>query len=455
MIFCCFASAAQSAPWEYGAIVDLGVIYTDNIFLSQSGLEETEIVYTIAPEFYLRTTGDRIVADIRYRPEAYYYETNDFANNVFHIVDANMTNTLIRQKLFLALNATKFQSIIAPEGRIPTSNIPISTNQVDSRILEVRPFWQQRLGSTDLLLEVSHIDVSYDDELIQGSKTTYGKFNLDNIARQQGMAWGVGYQHTRTEYELGEEWEYQRANLNLGYWISGTVRVFASGGAETDVTRIEEPNLDERFYEVGVHLKPDRRLDLEIAFGERYYGPSIRANISYTMRRGKTTLTYAEGPSTTARLPTGRRPIVDTDSLDGLLDQPGRADRYLQRRLNWITGIQLTKSELTLRLFSETRERRQSIEGESLNDQENTGVALRWSWRVGPRTTFGVGADFSRINDSRRNSDLRRAQLDVAYQFARTLSLRAEYTNSNQVGRESAQFDYIENQYRLLLRKEF
>ena len=454
-VFCFASTAVNAAQWEYGAIVDLGGIYSDNIFLNQSGLEESETVYTIASEFYLRTNGDRIVADIRYRPEAYFYKTNSTADNVFHVVDASMTNTLIRDKLFLLLSASNFQSIITPEGRIPTSNIPISNNRVDSRVFEVRPYWQQRLGSADLLLEVGYTDIEYDDVLFQGSNITRGKFNLDNFARQQGIAWGLGYNHIRADYDFGQEWEHQRAQLDLGYWINGAVRVFAAGGAETDVTRIADPNLDESFWEAGVQYKPNQRLNLEVATGERYYGTSIRANVAYTMRRGTTTLTYAEGPSTGAQLPTGRRPIAGTDNLDGVLDQAGRSDQFLQRRLNWVTNIELAKSELTVRVFREIREQRTTIIDMPLDDQEYGGIALRWSWRAGTRTTVGIGADSSRIDDSQRKSDLRRLQFDVAYQIGQRMNLRAEYVHSDQDGRESGQFDNIENQYRLFLRAEF
>ncbi len=147
----CVPVTAHSAPWDFGVNIDLGVIYTDNIFLEQDGLEESDIVYTIIPEFYLTTDGDRIDADIRYRPEAYFYRSNSDADSVFHVVDATMTSALVREKLFLLLSASNFQSIITPTGRFPTSNIPISGNRVDARILEARPYWQQRIGSMDVL----------------------------------------------------------------------------------------------------------------------------------------------------------------------------------------------------------------------------------------------------------------------------------------------------------------
>ncbi len=448
--------AAEAAQWEYGAVIDVGVIRSDNIFLEPSGMEESEIVYMLTPQFYLRTTGDRIAADLRYRPEAYLYDTNSTADNVFHVVDMTVTTTLVRDKFFLLLNGTNFQSIVTPDGRIPTSNIPITANRVDSRILEARPYWQQRVGSADLYLEAGVSDIDYDDPTIQGSQVVRGSFKLDNIARQQGLAWGVGYNHVRAEYDLGAEWEHQRAEANLGYWVTGTVRLFAAGGAETDVTRIDDPNLDESFWEAGIQYKPNARLDMEFAAGERYYGTSIRANLAWTMRRGTTRLTYTEGPGTGSQLPSGRRPLVDVDDLDSLLDQPGRSDRFLQRRLNWTTMIELAKSNLNLRLYREIREERETLSStELLDDQENSGMSLRWSWRAGARTTFGVGANLARIDVQQRNSDVRSLSADVGYRLGQHTNVRLEYINSRQDGRDSNQFDHTEDQVRLLLRAEF
>ena len=161
--------AANSAPWDFGVNVDLGVIHSDNIFLAADGLEESETVYTIAPEFFLTTDSERIDANIRYRPEAYFYNQYSDADSVYHVVDAIMTNALVRDRLFLYLSASNFQSINFPEFEFPTSNVPISNNRIDSTTFEARPYWKQSFANADLLLELAYIDATYDDDLIQSN----------------------------------------------------------------------------------------------------------------------------------------------------------------------------------------------------------------------------------------------------------------------------------------------
>ena len=350
--------AATGAPWDFGVDIELGVIRSDNIFLAVDGMEESETIYTIAPEFFLTTDSDRIDANIRYRPEAYFYDQYSDADNIYHVVDATMTGALVRDRVFLYLGASNFQSIILPEFEFPTSNVPISNNRIDSRTLEARPYWQQSLGNADLMLELSYIDVKYDDELIQSNNARTAKFSLDNIASQQGLAWGLNYEYRRMEYDMSVPWEFQRAALDLGFWVSGNARLFVVGGAETAIDNIFEANMDSELWEAGLQYKPNSRLNIEAAAGDRSYGTSFRLDLSYTLRRGETSLTYNEGPGTRGQLSVGRRPIEDTDNIDNILDRPGRSDRFLTRRGEWQTNINLSKSQFTLRVFAESREQR-------------------------------------------------------------------------------------------------
>lgn len=450
------AGEAPAEPWDYGVILDLGATYTDNVFLAADGMEESEVVYMARPEFFLTTDGDRTQANIRYRPEAYWYRDNPDADNVFHVLDASLTTALIRQKLFLELSASNYQSIVVPEGRFPTSNVPISGNRVDSRMLTIKPYWQQRLGFANLLVEVGYTDAKYDSELLQSNNIRNAVFSLDNHANQQGIAWGLNYNHVRTEYEQSRPWEFQRAGADLGYWVNGTTRIFGAGGAETAIDDIENPsaNLDERFWEAGLQYRPSDRLDFEFAAGERSYGSSFRLRLDYDLRRGHTTLTYREAPSTRGNLPTGHRPIEDQDNLDNILDRPGRSDRFLQRRGEWSTTIDLSKSNMNLRVFAERREQRTTSDGEPLEDEEYYGASFRWQWDIGVNTNVGVGADYSRRFSATIEDKLQRYNIDAGYSFTERTSIRAEIMRSDQEGQQTSNSDYVENQYRLYLRVE-
>jgi hypothetical protein len=449
-----------AAPWEYGVNVDLGVIYTDNVFLANDGLEESETVFTIAPEFFLTKDSDRLNANLRYRPEAYFYSEYDDANGVFHVLDASLTAALVKERLFLYLSATNSQSIITPEGRLPRSNLPISANRVDSSVFQARPYWQQRIGQATLLLEVGYVALDYDSDLYQSSNERSGRFRLDNIERQQGIAWGLEYRYRQVEYDISPPWEFQRAGLDLGFWINGTARLFGVGGVETSFddiheTNSDEHNMDAEFWEAGIQYTPNQRMNLELATGERSYGTSYRGDFSYTLRRGTISATYDEGPGIRSDAAFDTRPILDEDDLDNILDEPGATDRFLRRRGEIRANIELSKSDLTLRVFSETREQRTTEDGTPVDDQDYAGAAIRWSWNVGTKTMLGLGADIGKRNQGTRRDEFLRWQIDLAYSFSQKTSVRLEAVQSRQDDKDSGTFDYTENQLRLLLGLDF
>jgi len=446
---------SNAEPTDYGVIVDLGIIRTDNVFLSAKNLEQSETVYTITPEFFLTKDSERLNANLRYRPEAYFYSEFDVADGVFHALDASLTAMLAKDRFFLDLSAVNFQSIITPDGHFPTSNLPITGNRIDTSTFEASPYWQQRIGQAGLLAKVGYRAAEYDSDLYQSNKELYGLLQLNNIENQQGLAWGLDYQYRRMEYDDSTPWEFQRASVDLGVWVNSGTRIFAVGGAETSFDDLYTPNMDEDFWEAGFQYKPSQRMNLELAAGERSYGTSFRGDFSYTLKRGYISLTYDEGPTTRADAVFDQRPITSSDNLDNILDQPGQSDRFIRRRAEFQLNIELSKSDLTLRVFAEEREQRTTADGDPLEDEGYSGVALRWNWSLGTNTTLGLGTDISERDQSGRKDEMLRAYADLAYDFSNRLSVRLEGVHSSQDGVESDDYDYDENQVRLILRTEF
>lgn len=455
------APAAHAQGWEFDFIADVGVIWTDNLFLEPGGQEDSETIYTLAPEFQFTMDGQRIVdTNIRYRPELYFYSDNSDFNEIFHILDATVTAALVREALFLNFNAVNFQSIVTPEAQFLTSNVPVTGNRVDSTVFELRPYWDQELGFADVLLEVAYRKVDYSlpqdpgmvGQLTQPNESGRVLFDLNNESRQQGFAWGLNYEKRRLEYESVAPWEYEVATATLGFWVASSLRLFGTGGGETPIDQVVGSSLDADFWEAGFQYRPSDRLDLVVAAGERSYGNSYRLSFEYTLRRGNTQLTYFESPSTRGELVTERRPLEVTDNLDNFLDRPLRSDRFLRRRGEWITNVDLARSQLTLRLVGEARENRSTAVGDTLADERYVGAALRWSWTPGQRTTIGIGADIAQRDAELGSDDLTRFNIDLTYRLASRTSLRVEVWHSKQTGDAAVLRDYNENQVRLLLR---
>jgi hypothetical protein len=454
------STCSVAAPWEFDTALDLGAIYSDNIRLAPEGEEESETVFQIAPTFRLSREDDRLIADIIYQPQALFFKESDDANNVFHVVDASMTGTVVREALYVYASAARFQTIIAPDGPIPTSRIPITRNRTDSTILQLRPYWEQNLGSADVFAEAVYIDTSFDEQddfpgsLIRNNVQKGARFNLNNHGLGEGFAWGLDYWIRRVEYEGAIPWEYQRATADIGYWIGG-VRLFAAYGYETPYDSFFDSSLEDEFWEVGFQYAPNQRLDMEFATGERSFGKNYRGRFSYQLRRGTTTLSYIEQPATRGMTGFDRRPLTAKDALDNFLDSPTSADRFVRRRADWNTQIELSKSEFSLRFFWDSRESRTTDTGEELADEEFAGAAARWNWDLSQLSAVGLGASYVAREIGDRENEVRTFFVDYTLRMSSLFSLIFLAQHSVQESEGSGFAGYTENQVRITLRTEF
>lgn len=448
------------AQWDFQAVADLGAVYTDNLRIANEGMEESEIVYTISPTFTLSNPNERFETDIRYRPEAYFYSDNSDYDEVYHVVDANIRSALIRDALFLNLSGTRFQTTGTGFDALATSNLPITGNRVDSTLLEIRPSWQQDLGFAQVLAEIGFRDSRFDDanpqfsQFIQDNTQRIGRFNLNNLEDQSGIAWGVEYVNRRAEYDLALPYEYQSASANLGYWFNGTFRVFGLGGRETPFDSFLDASMDDDYWEAGFQYRPSQRFDLEIAAGRRSFGDSLRGRLVYQLRRGTTQLSYSQGAATRAGLGFDQRPIVFADNLDTFLDRPGAADRFVLERGEWMTTIGMAKSDVSLRLFSEERTQRTTDIGDPLDGERLAGAAFRWSWRRTVNSTVGFSADLALRDIGIAESDVSRFAIDYAFQLSRRMSVVLLAQRAEESGDETGFRNYVENQIRISIRAE-
>jgi hypothetical protein len=174
------------------------------------------------------------------------------------------------------------------------------------------------------------------------------------------------------------------------------------------------------------------------------------------MRRGEFSILYSEGPANRSEIVFDRRPITQSNGVDGILDEPGESDRFVQKRGEILWTMNLSKSELSLRVFSESREFRTTAEGDPLDDEEYRGISFRWRWRFGTRTSLGIWADFADRNRAEIDDKVGRYLLDISYEINRSISVRVEGVRSWQEdsgGRGTP--EYTENQIRLYLRASF
>ncbi|MEX2495898.1 MAG: TIGR03016 family PEP-CTERM system-associated outer membrane protein [Woeseia sp.] len=441
------AAACMTTPLlaaEFGADVRAGITHTDNVALATVD-EESELVYSLTPSFYLTHEASRLSTNANYQLQAYRYRDIG-ETEVYHQYNANVRAVLVPEMFFLDVGGNRTQSIRDPEQRIPQSNLPISGNRQDRDQYYAAPSFQYAFGPsvrTQASYRRTWIDYSDSDRIgsvgsfrSQGNEQSDGNFSIDNYAQGQGFSWALRYDHQRTEYdEETVPWEYQQAVAEVGYWVGGNTRLFASGGKESAWDTPLDSSLEDTLWEAGLSQQMGERLSAEIAAGERSFGRSWRGSLDFQFRRGSTSLSYAETPTTEGRNRFRRSALGEDELPDDFLSRPGSAQRFISNRLEWRLNLDFQRTNLTFALFDVDRTDRTQIDGTPLDDESQRGASVTASYRVGARTDLSLrGSRSEREFRDGDKSDLTRASAAVDYRLGARTSLTLQYQHSKEEG---------------------
>ncbi len=466
LVSCMLSAVPAFSAAEFEPEISAGVARTDNLTLVREN-KESETVYEVVPAFTFFQESPALTSNVAYRLEAFRYQGRG-ESNVYHQLDSEVRAELDRDNFFFDAGASRRQSIIDPEGPIPRSNLPISENRTDRDQVYLGPAFEYPLaGNTTARGGYRRSWVRYGDELpLDEAAGRFRRdhdedrfnFSLDNYRREGGFTWAIRYNAESADYGVLEPWEYRQASAELGAWIGEGLRVFATGGKESDWDQPFDPSLEESFWEVGFSKSIADRLTAELAAGERTYGSSRRASLSIAFRRGTTALSYTERPTTQGRNPYERGGLLLPDEPQDFLTRAGSAERYISKRAGWSLNILLGRTDFSVNLFGETREQRTSLDGSPLSDERQAGMRFGASRRLGARTTLEFSAQRVRREFSTSaERDLTSATLTAAYSLgSRTeLTLAYEYDEEEPVGGGTVGRDYAARLVSLLLTRRF
>ena len=296
-----------------------------------------------------------------------------------------------------------------------------------------------------------------DDSQYQDSTSNFGELGLDNYQAGTGLTWALRYAWSRAEFEVSAPWEFQQAGAELGYWVNAKTRVFGAVGKESSWDNPFDPSMEDPFWEAGFAHQAGEKLAVEFAVGERSFGSSWRGNLDYKLRRGNTSLSYSESPTTPdfnrlAQAGQAQNSLNPAD-LDDFLSQPGSADRYISSRFEWTLDLEFRRTGIDLRVFDEDRSDRFGADGSLLDAQCQTGVAVNFSWQAGVRTDFEIsGSMVDRETSNGAKSKYSSAGLNVNYRLGNRsdVSLAYVYHEEQPRGQSPTGRDYVANVVSLL-----
>ena len=456
LVFTATLAAAYAAEIEPS--VTLGLTHTDNVRNETvDGLSET--IYRVEPSLVLTHETERITVDIDYLLQAFQYEKLS-ENEVFQQYDAVFRSDIVPESLYMEFGGSRSQTIVDPEQALPVNNLSFVNNRQDRDEYYVQPGFQFGLGGNATVQGVYRNSwIENNGNGLQDAKLQSGQLSIDNYRRGQGLTWALRYGWALVKNDESPPWENQQAVAELGFWISGNSRVFASGGKESDWDTPFDPTLEATIWEVGFSHQVGERIRAEFAAGERSFGASFRGSLQVTFRRGSTELTYNQQPMAQALSPFRTGGFRDPLRFDDFLNRPGSAELFINERLEWRTALNFQRTRIGFGIFDDRRTRRSTGDGSALLDQEQRGVNARVSYRLGSKTTLALGGSLRELDfGDGGTADFLNATFGVDYRLGEQTSIMIEYSYVDLDGQgESRQVrrDFISNTSSLLITRAF
>jgi uncharacterized protein (PEP-CTERM system associated) len=419
------------------------------VYLSASSEEVDDIIFRASPWLEVKHESTGIDAYLRYRLDWYKYNDVDVSQS-HHMGEGSLTGKMFNEALLVEIGATRSQALRNQTQIIQSGRLPLAGNVIDRDEVYAHPRIETNLGKA-ITLSTGYLvsEGSYDDPLVQEDTNHHATFSLDNYAGGSGLTWALRYDGRKTEYEISREWKYQQATAELGFWANKNLRIFASGGTESPWDEPFNADMEDTFWEAGIAYTGVRDLSIVLAAGERSFGTSWRGSVEYTFQRGGTSISYTESPTTTGfNRSNVRRSVLDPDDLDEFLDEPGRAERYLSKRLNWGLNLGFRRTSFGFALFDERREGRIQADGSPLGDEAQSGVQANFEWQAGTRTAFVLfGSLIRREQQVTGDSDYRRIGAGVNYSLGQRSTISLDYAFDEQKPSESnlGGYDYESN----------
>lgn len=290
-------SVAIAAVWTIDPGLELQGIYTDNVFLAASGLEETDVIAGIAPTLGINGQGAKSEFGLDYRLEKYFYSENSSQDSTHHQLQTTFHREFVDDILFFDLEGALTQQIIDPLQSSSASNAYVTGNQTDALGIIISPYLNTLHSDGSELLLRPTLGINKYDEVENSNNKRYQYELLYKQSRpEDNHGWLIKFDSTQVVYDNGDKSDlgsvnleghvkmYQRMNLIAGIGYEDNEYAQATGGGEIDGSN----------WTVGVSWRPNRRTLVDARVGERYFGSTGSFNLSRSARHSQWGLSYEE-----------------------------------------------------------------------------------------------------------------------------------------------------------------
>ncbi len=478
-----FAPCAHAVEWKITPTVGLEEIYTDNLYLTPVGSQQSDFITKISPGLGIKGSGRHLKLKAKYELENLAYAKRGGSIDTQHQFNGDAHAEVIDNLFFLDGKAAVSQQTISPFGPQATSTANLSNNRTNVKTYSLSPSLQHRFGSTaSTELRYTHDAVDTGLGGLLDSQSDTITFGLNSGTSFRTVGWGLHHTQRNTDYDNAASLKTEETSVSLRYLLTPRLNLTATGGYEKNNYASLGAKPEGRFWTTGFSWAPTSRTNVVANAGHRFYGKTFSLLANHRTRNTVWNISYNEDITTTqaqfsipatldtsaflnellrASIPDAqtRQQVVDARMAD--LNLPSSLSYSVNTLTNrvflqksWQASVALNGASNTVLLsVFDMRRDAQTARGVdtallgagNLALEDNTrqlGTSALWNWRLSPRTNASISTGFtqSRSLATGLTTDTNTFRASLTRQFQPKLKGTLEYRRLqqefNQVGRD-------------------
>jgi uncharacterized protein (PEP-CTERM system associated) len=463
----------------------LAETYTDNVFLSPDGSQQSDWVTQVIPGIAVRGNAPRLRLDAFYAPEIVYHAETEREDKVFHRGNAVGTLELADELLYLEAGARVDQYDVSLQGSLTTSNVNITGNRATAATAYLSPYLVRNIGSAaraEVRLTFSTWQSDEDQPTLPDNNARRVHLRLTNSPAYRLLTWDVAYLGESIKYETQQQTDSEEFTASARRLVTSTIGLLVLAGYERYDTGLGQALEDPR-YSAGFDWTPTPRTRLAATAGQRLGDETYSFELRHRTRLTSWSVTYAEDVTTSREqffVPATQSTVSALDQMF-LSQYPDAAARqkavqefiartglpptlgspvnffsdqlFLQKRWQASAGLHGARNTLVATAFWELRKELAGGTTSPFDDFaasqsiRTSGGNLVWGSRLSPRNRWNLEAGYTRSEflDSGQVDDFAYLQAGFSRQFQPRVSGSLHYRLQAKASTQGAAAEYREN----------
>jgi uncharacterized protein (PEP-CTERM system associated) len=300
------AAPAMAADWKLTLSGRAVATATSNGNLAPSGEEKADLIGQITPMINASRAGARLNVDVAYAPSAYVYVNESRNSTLTHYLLADARLEAVEDLFFIDARALASQQFISPFGPQPVDLPGSSDNTTQTWSYGLSPYIRGRLGATGVTY-LARWDNDWSSYSGTGSGTTYrarGTARIDSAPAR--VTWGLEYINRTTRFEdATQNLDDTTYRARLTWNIDPQLRVFATGGYQTNNYAVSQDDTSGPLYGGGAEWRPTERTAVNGWYESTVFGPTYLGSFNHrtplsawSVTASRNTTTYPQQATT-------------------------------------------------------------------------------------------------------------------------------------------------------------